>query len=128
MSRRLLAVVAAAAALGLAVWSRLAPKPLPRDPGLSVLIVSIDTLRADAVGAYEPARADALDRPPRARRVRFAAAHSHNVVTLPSHVNLLTGLYPFEHGVRDNAASVSRRTRRRSRACSSRTAFGLPAS
>jgi len=103
MSNRLLAVVAASAALGLAVW-RLAPKPLPRDRGLSVLIVSIDTLRADALGAYGNPRARTpwIDRLAR-EGVRFAAAHSHNVVTLPSHVNLLTGLYPFEHGVRDNS-------------------------
>jgi arylsulfatase A-like enzyme/Flp pilus assembly protein TadD len=104
MSRRLLAVAAAATALGLVVWSGLRPKPLPRDRGLSVLIVSIDTLRADALGAYGNARARTpwIDRLAR-DGVRFAAAHSHNVVTLPSHVNLLTGRYPFEHGVRDNS-------------------------
>ena len=33
----------------------------------------------------------------------FTNAHAHNVVTLPSHVNILTGLYPFQHGVRDNS-------------------------
>ncbi len=32
----------------------------------------------------------------------FTNAHAHNVVTLPSHTNILTGLYPFQHGVRDN--------------------------
>ena len=35
--------------------------------------------------------------------VRFDRAHAHNVVTLPSHANILSGRYPFEHGVRDNA-------------------------
>jgi arylsulfatase A-like enzyme/Flp pilus assembly protein TadD len=35
--------------------------------------------------------------------VRFADAHAHNVVTLPSHANILSGRYPLEHGVRDNA-------------------------
>ena len=35
--------------------------------------------------------------------VRFEDAHAHNVVTLPSHANILSGRYPFEHGVRDNA-------------------------
>jgi len=103
MRRRLLAV-AAAAALGFLVWSWLEPKALPRDPGLSVLLVSIDTLRADALGAYGNARARTpwIDRLAR-EGVRFDAAHAHNVVTLPSHVNLLTGHYPFEHGVRDNS-------------------------
>ena len=34
--------------------------------------------------------------------MRFDGAHAHNVVTLPSHVNMLTGVLPLEHGVRDN--------------------------
>ena len=35
--------------------------------------------------------------------LRFDRAHAHNVVTLPSHANILSGRYPFVHGVRDNA-------------------------
>jgi arylsulfatase A-like enzyme/Flp pilus assembly protein TadD len=38
-----------------------------------------------------------------ARGVRFDDAHAHNVLTLPSHANILSGLLPTEHGVRDNA-------------------------
>lgn len=78
--------------------------PLERDPQLSVLLVSIDTLRADALGAYgnAGARTPWIDRLAR-EGVRFDAAHAHNVVTLPSHANLLTGRLPFEHGVRDNS-------------------------
>src|SRR5262249_51479144 len=30
-------------------------------------------------------------------------AHSHNVITLPSHTNILTGMFPYMHGVRENA-------------------------
>lgn len=37
------------------------------------------------------------------RGIVFTNAHAHNVITLPSHVNILTGLYPFQHGVRENA-------------------------
>ena len=33
----------------------------------------------------------------------FTNTHAHNVVTLPSHTNILTGLYPFQHGVRDDS-------------------------
>ena len=68
-----------------------------------MLLISIDTLRADALGAYGNPRARTpwIDRLAR-EGVRFDAAHAHNVVTLPSHVNMLTGRYPFEHGVRDN--------------------------
>jgi len=92
------------AAIAYLAWCRLQPAALPRDPGLSVLLVTIDTLRADAVGAYGNPRARTpwIDRLAR-EGVRFEAAHAHNVVTLPSHVNILTGRYPFEHGVRDNS-------------------------
>ncbi len=36
----------------------------------------------------------------------FERAHAHNVMTLPSHANLLTGQLPYQHGVRDNAGFV----------------------
>jgi len=97
------ALLALAGVVALA-WSRLHAPALPRDPGLSVLLVTIDTLRADALGAYgnATARTPWIDRLAQAG-VRFDAAHAHNVVTLPSHVNILTGLLPFQHGVRDNS-------------------------
>jgi len=34
--------------------------------------------------------------------ILFESAYAHNVVTLPSHINILTGTYPIYHGVRDN--------------------------
>jgi choline-sulfatase len=71
-------------------------------PGQNVLLVTIDTLRADALGAYGGGAATpALDRLA-ADGVRFDFAHAHAVVTLPSHASLLTGRYPFQHGLRDN--------------------------
>jgi len=75
-----------------------------RDPGLSVLLVTIDTLRADALGSYGKADAGTptLDRLA-AEGVRFERAHAQNVITLPSHANILSGRYPFDHGIRDNA-------------------------
>jgi arylsulfatase A-like enzyme len=70
--------------------------------GQNVLLVTIDTLRADALGAYGgPAATPAVDRLA-ANGVRFDFAHAHAVVTLPSHASLLTGQYPFHHGLRDN--------------------------
>ena len=33
---------------------------------------------------------------------RFTFAHAHAVVTLPSHASILSGRYPYEHGIRDN--------------------------
>jgi arylsulfatase A-like enzyme/Flp pilus assembly protein TadD len=69
-----------------------------------IILVTIDTVRADSVGFGGNARVrtpflDSLAQ----RGVAFTNAHAHNVVTLPSHVNILTGLYPYQHGVRDNA-------------------------
>ena len=79
-------------------------RPVTREAGLDVLLITVDTLRADALGAYGNARARTpwIDRLA-AGGVRFDRAHAHNVVTLPSHANILSGRYPFEHGVRDNA-------------------------
>ena len=103
--RTRLALIALPLALALTwlLWSRLAPRAPARDPGLSVLLVSIDTLRADALGCYGNARAETpwIDRLAR-EGARFVNAHAHNVVTLPSHANLLSGRYPIEHGVHDN--------------------------
>jgi arylsulfatase A-like enzyme/tetratricopeptide (TPR) repeat protein len=74
-----------------------------KTPDQNVLLITIDTLRADALGSYGGRAAtpnlDALARD----GVRFAFAHAHAVVTLPSHATILTGRYPFDHAVRDNA-------------------------
>jgi arylsulfatase A-like enzyme/Flp pilus assembly protein TadD len=69
-----------------------------------VVLVTIDTLRADAPGFAGNRRSQTpvLDRLAGQGRV-FTNTHAHNVVTLPSHTNILTGLYPFQHGVRDNS-------------------------
>jgi arylsulfatase A-like enzyme/tetratricopeptide (TPR) repeat protein len=79
----------------------------PSHEGADVVLVTIDTLRADAVGFAGNRRVEtpALDRLAAAGRV-FGDAHAHNVVTLPSHTNILTGLYPYQHGVRDNSGFV----------------------
>jgi arylsulfatase A-like enzyme/Flp pilus assembly protein TadD len=73
-----------------------------RDPALNVLLITIDTLRADAVGAYAPSGATPWIDRLAAAGVRFAEARAHNVVTLPSHANILSGRLPPDHGVRDN--------------------------
>src|SRR5262245_12706479 len=69
----------------------------------NVLLVTIDTLRADALGCYGgPAATPTLDRLA-ADGVRFEFAHAHAVTTLSSHASILTGTYPFQHGIRDNS-------------------------
>jgi arylsulfatase A-like enzyme/Flp pilus assembly protein TadD len=69
-----------------------------------VLLITIDTLRADALGFAGNAAVETpvLDRLAATGRI-FTHAHAHNVVTLPSHANILTGVYPYQHGVRDNS-------------------------
>ncbi|MEO8036873.1 MAG: sulfatase-like hydrolase/transferase, partial [Acidobacteriota bacterium] len=72
-----------------------------------VILITIDTWRADAAGfaGNSKVRTPFLDSLV-ARGIVFTNAHAHNVVTLPSHTNILTGLYPYQHGVRDNAGFV----------------------
>jgi choline-sulfatase len=69
----------------------------------NILLVTIDTLRADRLGSYGYAGAatptlDALA----ARGVRHATAIAHVPLTGPSHASILTGHTPPGHGVRDN--------------------------
>lgn len=94
---------AVAAALGLLAlaggfWLT---RPNTRPP--SLLLVTIDTLRADRVGVYGygPPTTPHLDALA-GRGVRFAFAQSASPLTGPSHATLLTGQYPPVHGVRDN--------------------------
>lgn len=74
---------------------------------LDVVLVTLDTLRADVLGfaGHPTAETPLLDRLASAGRW-FRHAHAHNVVTLPSHANILTGLYPHQHGVRENSGFV----------------------
>jgi len=78
--------------------------PAPPATRPDIILITIDTLRADSVGFAGNTRVKTpfLDRIA-SQGIIFTNAHAHNVVTLPSHVNILTGLYPYQHGVRDNA-------------------------
>jgi arylsulfatase A-like enzyme/Flp pilus assembly protein TadD len=90
-------------ALGVWLWARGPQFTLESDPNRNILLVTVDTLRADALGAYGGRAAtpnlDALA----AGGARFDFAHAHAVVTLPSHTSILTGRLPYEHGMRDNS-------------------------
>jgi len=100
----LVAGLAGAAALAAAIlWPRL-PGSVRREAGLDVLLITIDTLRADALGCYGNTAVETpwIDRLA-AGGVRFEQVHAQNVVTLPSHANILSGRYPLDHGVRDNS-------------------------
>jgi arylsulfatase A-like enzyme/Tfp pilus assembly protein PilF len=74
--------------------------------GSNVLLITIDTLRADRVGAYSGGSlTPALDGLA-ARGVRFARAYAHAPMTLPAHTSILTGLVPPTHGVRNNGSTA----------------------
>jgi arylsulfatase A-like enzyme/Flp pilus assembly protein TadD len=73
----------------------------------SVILITVDTLRADKVGCY----GNTLVRTPTidgfaARGVRFADCISQTPLTLPSHTTIMTGTLPPFHGVRDNGGFV----------------------
>ncbi len=76
-----------------------------RTPPLNVILITLDTVRADRLGAYgyQPGSTPAFDDLAR-RGVMFEQAYSPMPFTLPSHTTMLTGLYPPEHGLRGNGA------------------------
>jgi arylsulfatase A-like enzyme/Flp pilus assembly protein TadD len=109
MSSRLAAVLAVATAAILALpgcnrietSGREPKRPVPSGP--NVLLVTIDTLRADHVGAYGASGAETptLDGLA-AEGVLFESAIAATPVTLPSHASILTGMTPPRHAVRQN--------------------------
>ncbi|MFW6108021.1 MAG: tetratricopeptide repeat protein [bacterium] len=80
--------------------------PTPADDAPSVLLITLDTTRADRLGCYGYAEAEtpALDAAA-AAGTRFARAYANVPLTLPSHATILTGLLPPEHGLRVNGRS-----------------------
>lgn len=90
-------VVAAAAAVLTGSCSRAPEAPFPRAP---IVIVSLDTVRADSVSGFggpEGATPTIESLLPTSIRFVEAVASSHH--TAPSHATLLTGFSPFVHGV-----------------------------
>jgi len=85
------------AGIAISLWRQRAPAPL------NLLLISVDTLRADRLGSYgyEGARTPVLDRLA-ADGVRFSRVTTVAPLTLPAHASLMTGTFPGFHGVRDN--------------------------
>ncbi|MBK8268253.1 MAG: sulfatase [Planctomycetes bacterium] len=104
----LLAGIAIAGA-GIAIFSRSGSRNEMGMPasgaarGFNVLLVTFDTTRPDHLGCYGAGFAKT---PPSTRLskngVRFANAAVTVPLTLPSHTSILTGKYPYHHGVRTN--------------------------
>ena len=86
-----------------AAWWGLGCASSPSSTPPSVVLVTLDTTRADHLGAYGYERAytpvlDALA----AKGVRFEAAYTTVPLTTPAHASILTGLYPARHGIHTN--------------------------
>ena len=106
-----IALAAAALLVAGLAWWRLRPAApsagtsvnSPAADRLNLLVITLDTTRADRLGSYGYARAKTryLDRLA-AEGVRFEQALSPAPITLPAHASIFTGLYPPAHGVRNN--------------------------
>jgi arylsulfatase A-like enzyme/tetratricopeptide (TPR) repeat protein len=75
------------------------PSPAP----LNVLLITLDTTRADHLGCYgypqaKTPRLDGLA----GEGIRFSRVYCPAPLTLPSHCSIMSGLYPLAHGVRNN--------------------------
>ena len=71
----------------------------------NVLLITLDTTRADRLGCYgytsaQTPNLDALA----GSGVRFTSAITHVPLTRPSHASILTGMLPYHHGVWDNGS------------------------
>ncbi len=79
------------------------PRHVPSPP---VLLITVDTLRADRLGCYGAKRVKtpAMDSLA-AQGIRFDPALAQVPITLPSHVVILSGTYPMTNGVRDFTSS-----------------------
>ncbi|MFH1110441.1 MAG: sulfatase-like hydrolase/transferase [Planctomycetota bacterium] len=75
--------------------------------GRNLLLITLDTTRADRLGCYgyKPAETPTLDALA-ARGTLFEDALAQVPLTTPSHCSIMTGRYPREHGVRDNGQNA----------------------
>src|SRR5688572_15108220 len=94
------ALLLAGIAIYFAIRSGSTPAPASSQPAPkpSIVFITIDTLRADRIGRGLTPVLDGLS----ASGVRFLNARATVPLTLPSHVSIMTGTLPPEHGVREN--------------------------
>jgi arylsulfatase A-like enzyme/Flp pilus assembly protein TadD len=79
----------------------------PPRPAANVLIITIDTLRADRLSCYAPDSAPTpyIDKLAE-QGVLFSRAFAHTTLTLPSHANIFLGTTPLLHGVHTNTSTT----------------------
>lgn len=96
-----LSLLGALVAIGCAQPAGVAPPTRP-----AILLVTLDTTRADHVAPEAPAEHTPTLAALAARGVSFAHAYTTVPVTLPAHTSMLTGLYPGGHGIHENGRRV----------------------
>lgn len=98
---RVLLAAAFVTALGVYAWHARA--------SANVLLITLDTVRADHLGCYggRVAQTPTLDRLAR-EGIRFEYAYSPAPLTLPAHASLMTGLQPLTIGLTDNGMRATR--------------------
>ncbi|MGA1796888.1 MAG: tetratricopeptide repeat protein [bacterium] len=103
MKRLFFLILAAVMAITASTGPAYALGTAAKGPRRNLLLITIDTLRADHLGCYgyRDANTPAIDRLS-SKGVLFTRAFTPVPITLPSHVTILTGLYPLQHGVRNN--------------------------
>ncbi len=108
VSMPLPAGVALAAFLAAApAWGGSPPVRPSARPAVNLLLITVDTLRADRLGCYgsRTVKTPSMDRLAE-RGTLFSRAFAHTTTTLPSHANILLGSTPLLHGVHENAGFV----------------------
>ena len=96
-------VVAIALSLTLSLRPACAQTEIKRTSDLNVLLITLDTTRADHIGCYGYLRAKTPNIDQLARDgVKFVNAYAQVPLTLPSHSSIMTGTYPLYHQVHDN--------------------------
>jgi arylsulfatase A-like enzyme/Tfp pilus assembly protein PilF len=100
-------IAGAVAAYFLLVPRGVEPDPLGRGRDLNVIVITLDTTRADSLSCYgsEDVQTPTIDAFA-VRGAKFTKAYAQTPLTLPSHTTLMTGTLPLFHGVRDNGAFV----------------------
>jgi len=95
----------AAAAFIAAIFTCSAPLAQAADNGPNLLLITLDTVRADSLSCNGSKKVHTphLDRLARGG-VNFTRARTSVPLTLPAHASILTGTYPPVHGVRDNGS------------------------
>ncbi len=78
----------------------------PKD-ALNIILITIDTLRADHLGCYgyDSIKTPHIDRLAK-EGILFANAYSPSPLTFPSHVSIMTGQYPIQHGIQNNGTFI----------------------